>query len=130
MFTPNHAHMSRVPCHMFHMFHVICPIHCEILGSNLQQPHQHHDFRAHFQAEPHNQAEANKWQKIFGGITCCGSASLKLCVCDVAYPWSQSPSPHSQLISHVIFIYLFYLQIFGTTRWSVCYQRGLTRLVH
>ena len=32
----------------------------------------------------------------FGGITCCGSASLKLCVCDAAYPWSQSPSPHSQ----------------------------------
>ena len=32
----------------------------------------------------------------FVGITCCGSASLKLCVCDAAYPWSQSPSPHSQ----------------------------------
>ena len=32
----------------------------------------------------------------FGGITCCGSASLKLRVCDAAYPWSQSPSPNSQ----------------------------------
>ena len=32
----------------------------------------------------------------FGGITCCGSASLKLCVCNAAYPWSQCPSPHSQ----------------------------------
>ena len=39
--------------------------HCEILGSYLQQPHQHHVFRAHFEAEPHSQAEANKWQQIF-----------------------------------------------------------------
>ena len=40
-------------------------IHCEILGSYLQQPHQHHVFRGHFEAEPHSQAEANKWQTIF-----------------------------------------------------------------
>ena len=33
--------------------------HCEIFGSNLQQPHQHHVFRAYFEAE------ANKWQRIF-----------------------------------------------------------------
>ena len=33
---------------------------------------------------------------VFGGITGCGSPSLKLCVCDAAYPWSQSPSAHSQ----------------------------------
>ena len=32
----------------------------------------------------------------FGGIAGCGSASLKLCACDAAYPWSQSPSPDSQ----------------------------------
>ena len=32
----------------------------------------------------------------FCGITGCGSASLKLCVCNVASPWSQSPSPDSQ----------------------------------
>ena len=122
--------------------------HSEILGSYLQQPHQHQLSRAHFEAEPHSQAEANKWQPIFClfsrtkltdslvtgntslpcsarwtedsgvqaginawsellwkysmiffafvGITCCGSASLKRCVCDAAYPWSQSPSPHSQ----------------------------------
>ena len=38
--------------------------HCEILGSYLQQRHQHHVFRAHFEAEPHSQAEANKWQHI------------------------------------------------------------------
>ena len=25
----------------------------------------------------------------FGGITGCDSASLKLCVCDADYPWSQ-----------------------------------------
>ena len=30
---------------------------------------------------------------IFGGITACGSASLKLCVCNAAFPWSQSPYP-------------------------------------
>ena len=32
----------------------------------------------------------------FGGITGCGSASPKLCVCDTASPWSQRPSPDSQ----------------------------------
>ena len=40
-------------------------LNCEILGSYLQQHHQHHVFRAHFEAEPHSQAEANKWQRIF-----------------------------------------------------------------
>ena len=30
------------------------------------------------------------------GITVCDSACLKLCACDAAYPWSQSPSPNSQ----------------------------------
>ena len=39
--------------------------HCEILGSYLQQPHQHNVFRAHFKAEPHRQADGNKWQQIF-----------------------------------------------------------------
>ena len=34
----------------------------------------------------------------FGRITCCGSASLKMCVCDAAYPWSQIPPPHPQCI--------------------------------
>ena len=29
-------------------------------------------------------------------ITGCGSASLKLCVCSAASPWSQSPSLDSQ----------------------------------
>ena len=33
--------------------------HCEILGSYLQQPLQRHASRAHFDAEPHSQAEAN-----------------------------------------------------------------------
>ena len=37
----------------------------------------------------------------FGGITGCGSASLKLCVCDAAYPWSQSPSPNSQCLMYI-----------------------------
>ena len=32
----------------------------------------------------------------FNGITGCGSASLKLCVCNAASPWSQSTSPDSQ----------------------------------
>ena len=32
----------------------------------------------------------------FSGITGCGSASLKLCVCFAASPWSQSPSLDSQ----------------------------------
>ena len=32
----------------------------------------------------------------FCGITGCGSASLKLCICNVASPWSQSPFPDSQ----------------------------------
>ena len=39
--------------------------HCEILDSYLQQPLQHHVFKAYFEAEPHSQAEANKWQQIF-----------------------------------------------------------------
>ena len=38
--------------------------HCETLGSYLQQPHQHHVFRAHFEAKPHSQLEGNKWQII------------------------------------------------------------------
>ena len=33
---------------------------------------------------------------FFSRIVGCGSASLKLCVCDAASPWSQSPSPDSQ----------------------------------
>ena len=31
-----------------------------------------------------------------GGITGCGSASLKLYFCDAVYHWGQSPSPGSQ----------------------------------
>ena len=32
----------------------------------------------------------------FSGITGCGSASLKLCTCNAASPWSQSPCSNSQ----------------------------------
>ena len=42
----------------------------------------------------------------FGGITGCGSASLKLCFCDAAHPWSQSPSQDSQCIVAVFEIVL------------------------
>ena len=39
----------------------------------------------------------------FGGLTGCGSASLKLCACDAAYPWSQSSSTDSQcFLQHFI----------------------------
>ena len=38
----------------------LCICHYEVFGSSLQQPHQHHVFRAHFDAEPHIQAEVNK----------------------------------------------------------------------
>ena len=38
---------------------LVCRRHCEICGSYLQQPHQHHVSRAHFEAAPHSQAEAN-----------------------------------------------------------------------
>ena len=40
--------------------HIKCSEHCEILGSYLQQHHQHHVFRAQFWADPHSQTEANK----------------------------------------------------------------------
>ena len=40
-------------------------VHCEVLGSSLQQLHQHQVFRAHFEAEPYIQAEANNEQRIF-----------------------------------------------------------------
>ena len=40
-------------------------IHCEILGSYLQQPHQHNVFRAHFEADPHSQAQEIKEQRLF-----------------------------------------------------------------
>ena len=33
---------------------------------------------------------------LFCRITGCGLASLKLCVCNAASPWSQSLSPDSQ----------------------------------
>ena len=46
--------------YLFHFYIV----HCEILGSYLQQPHQHHVFRAHFEAEPHSQEEGNKYLGI------------------------------------------------------------------
>ena len=36
----------------------------------------------------------------FGDITWCGSASLKLCVCNAASPWSQSTSPDSHCGRH------------------------------
>ena len=39
----------------------------------------------------------------FGGITRCGSASLKLCVCDAALPWSQRPLPDSQCLQNRAF---------------------------
>ena len=35
---------------------------------------------------------------LFGGNTGCGPASLKLCACDAASPWSQSTSPDSQCL--------------------------------
>ena len=36
----------------------------------------------------------------FFGMTGCGSASLKLCACKAASPWSQQPSPASQWAVH------------------------------
>ena len=52
------------------------------------------------------QAAMYAWSQLLGkyfiilfgfcGITGCGSASLKLCFCNAASPWSQSPSPNSQ----------------------------------
>ena len=45
------------------------------------------------------QAGINAWSELnwkYSMITCCGSVSPKLCVCDAAYPWSQTPSPHSK----------------------------------
>ena len=37
----------------------------------------------------------------FGEINCCGSASLKLRICNAASPWSQSPSPDSQCLGEL-----------------------------
>ena len=51
------------------LVHEFRTAHCEILGSNLQQPHQHHVFRAHFDAEPHSQVEENTKQGIFCPIS-------------------------------------------------------------
>ena len=39
--------------------------HNEILGSYLKQHHQHHIFRAHFQAEPQSQAQAKKEDRLY-----------------------------------------------------------------
>ena len=38
--------------------------HCEILGFYLQQPHQHHVFRAPFQADPHSQEQAYEKKRL------------------------------------------------------------------
>ena len=35
----------------------------------------------------------------------CGSASLKLCICSAASPWSQSPSQDSQCMLHSLPFY-------------------------
>ena len=40
--------------------------------------------------------DIHSFSSLFWVITGCGSASLKLCVCNAASPWSQSPSPDSQ----------------------------------
>ena len=62
---------SRVGTDAYHQLFVVISIevrsqstlfgtyHCEIHGSYLQQPHQHHVSRAHSEAEPHSQTEAN-----------------------------------------------------------------------
>ena len=38
--------------------------HCAILDSYLQQPHQHHVFRALFYADPHSQAKATTEERL------------------------------------------------------------------
>ena len=38
--------------------------HCEILGTFLQQHHQHPIFQAHFHAEPQGQAQAKKVDRL------------------------------------------------------------------
>ena len=43
--------------------------HSEILGSYQQQYHQHHVFRAPFQADPHSQTEGNKQEWLLCWIT-------------------------------------------------------------
>ena len=43
--------------------------HCEILGSYLQQYHQHNIFRAHFYAEPQSQAQEKKEDRLYSNYS-------------------------------------------------------------
>ena len=59
-----------------------------------------------YRTSPHCHSRLDSWSQdlwgftipfcLFCGITDCGSASLKLCVCNAASPWRQSSSPDSQ----------------------------------
>ena len=62
-----YPHCPTLPLRLIHILEInnihnkffLSTCHCEILGSYLQQPHQHHVSRAHFNAQPHSQAEGN-----------------------------------------------------------------------
>ena len=70
--TPTDTTLAFLKNIWFTMSHIWCDImskiwsynHCEILGSYLQQLYQHHVSTAQFEAEPHSQEKANKWQRI------------------------------------------------------------------
>ena len=59
----------------------------------------------------------------FGGITSCGSASLKLCVCKAASPWSQSSFPDSECLLHSSshFALYYIASVFGQEGYTVKY---------
>ena len=57
----------------------------------------------------------------FGGITDCGSTSLKLCVCDAAYTWSQSPFSHSRCFD-------YWSTYFNCIKWVTFFDKVLVLL--
>ena len=58
------THTGRLPIWVVHPYGIFTHP-CEILGSYLQQHHQHPIFRAHFHAEPQGKAQTKKEDGLY-----------------------------------------------------------------
>ena len=88
------SHLLRSQCFQNGSIHGKCMnkmklsflLHCEILGSYLQQHHQHPIFRAYFHAEPQGQAQTKKVDRLYipnsgSELTVSGLTDITASIC-------------------------------------------------